>query len=297
MILHQYTNGNAHVAIYSDGTRIIDAPDDIQLEYPLNIDVRLSRQCAYGRNPTNGKSVCGFCHESATTDGRHASITDINALIDSLYGLPKGTEIAVGINQYSDEVEYFLKRFYDSGWIVNATVNQGFLKRDLDSIQANIRSGHIKGLGVSYRKHAADFPSELLGYQNTVFHVIAGIDSIKEVAALADKGVKKILVLGEKDFGFNLGKVKLVSESHREWYRRVHELFKKFDIVSFDNLALEQLTIKRFIKNWDEIYQHEFSFYANAVDRTFSPSSRSADVSQFLPVKEYFARLFDTMHV
>jgi hypothetical protein len=47
--------------------------------------------------------------------------------------------------------------------------------------------------------------------------------------------------------------------------------------VSFDNLALEQLKLKRFFtqENWDVFNQMEHSFYLNAVDQTMSPSSRS----------------------
>lgn len=48
--------------------------------------------------------------------------------------------------------------------------------------------------------------------------------------------------------------------------------------MSFDNLALEQLKIKRFFldeKEWNTTYQGEHSFYINAVDGYFAPSSRS----------------------
>lgn len=289
----QYSNGNASVTIGADGSRTVETPDNtLLLKYPLNVDVRLSRRCAYGRNPVNGKSVCGFCHESATTDGKDASFSDIEWMLHNLKELPAGAEVAVGINQFSNEVIYFLQKCYKNGWIVNATVNQGFLKRDLEDISLSIAEGVINGLGISYRKHAPDIPWDLVEYENTVVHVISGIDSIGDVKSLAEKGVKKILVLGEKDFGFNKGKVSLVSYSHVQWYRQLHELFKLFEVISFDNLALEQLNIKRFVKNWEQMYQHEYSFYVNAVDRTFAPSSRSDDVVPMMPVADYFKILF-----
>ena len=160
-----------------------------------------------------------------------------------------------------------------------------------------LQDGLINGLGVSYRRGMIAPSSDILAYPNTVMHVIAGIDNIEEVKALKNIGVKKILVLGEKDFGFNLGKVKIVSESHRQWYRQVHELFKLFDVVSFDNLALEQLNIRRFVKDWDTTYQHEYSFYINAVQEYFAPSSRSADrvwydLNSDTPIKDYFQSIF-----
>lgn len=287
---YHYSNGNALVSISSDGTRQVYSDGDLKLEYPLNIDVRLSRRCSYGMNP-NGKSVCSFCHESATTDGKDATISDIRTALDYFDALPKGTEIAVGINQFTDAVHYFLNSCNKSEFIVNATVNQGHIKKNFQTIISHISAGTITGLGISYRKHSSDIPNELLKYKNTVVHVIAGIDSIDEVKILAEKGIKKILVLGEKNFGFNFGKVKLVSQAHRQWYRQIHELFKLFEVVSFDNLALEQLNVKRFIKDWETMYQHEFSFYVNIVDGTFSPSSRSSDIVPFMDIKNYFSKL------
>ena len=292
-ILYQYSNGNASVVIHDDGTRIIEAPGNLKLDYPLNIDVRLSRKCTYGHNPDTGKSVCGFFHESATTDGNSATWGDIDAFFASIKGLPEGTEIALGVNQFDSLVYYFLGWCKERKLIVNITVNQGFLKRDGRNINLCIADNLVHGLGISYRPNVADIPAGLTDYQNMVVHVIAGINTIEEVKLLATKGVKKILVLGEKDFGFNLGKVRLVSDSHRQWYRQVHELFDLFDVVSFDNLALEQLNVKRFVKNWEEMYQHEFSFYANVVDKTFSPSSRSPEVTPFMPVQKYFGKLFE----
>lgn len=285
-----YSNGNADITLDADGTRVISYEGALALEYPLNIDVRISKQCAYGRNP-NGKAVCEFCHESATTDGKHASCDDIRDFFDLTDNLPYGTELAVGINQFTEEADYFLKSAYFSDFVVNATVNQGHIIRDRKAIAEQLEFGTITGLGISYRPFAKPIPAELLAYQNTVVHVIAGIDDINAVKQLADTGVKKILVLGEKDFGFHVGRVSLKSKSHYNWYRQIHELFKLFDVVSFDNLALEQLNVRRFIKDWDTVYQHEFSFYANLVDRTFSPSSRSVNVSPMADIKSYFAEL------
>ena len=291
MILHAYKNGNADVEIHSDGTRIIECEGELDLEYPLNTDVRLSRKCAFGYNKNTDSAVCRFCHESATTDGTTASRENIFDFFRMMHGLPKGTEIAVGVNQNDDAVELFLFMCFLRDYVANVTVNQGMVHSMLKIIKEWKANKLIHGLGISYRKGMKDIPVELLNMDDTVVHVIAGIDSIEDIKELASKGVNKLLVLGEKDFGFNLGKVKIVSDSHREWYRKVHELFSLFKVVSFDNLAVEQLNIKRFVKNWEETYQHEFSFYANIVDGTFSPSSRSADTVPFKPVSEYFAEM------
>ena len=89
-----------------------------------------------------------------------------------------------------------------------------------------------------------------------------------------------MLVLGEKEFGFNVDTFHNAEriQNRKVWLWKIHELFKLFDVVSFDNLALEQLKIKRFFldeKDWNTTYQGEHSFYINAVDGYFAPSSRS----------------------
>lgn len=110
-----------------------------------------------------------------------------------------------------------------------------------------------------------------------------------------ERGVKKVLVLGEKNFGFNEGKVDLTTQSHKEWYWNVRKLFDTFNVVSFDNLALEQLNIKRFFPadKYEEFNQGEHSFYINAVDGYFAPSSRSSDKTDWneTTIQNYFKQL------
>ena len=277
-LLNKYKNGNCTIEIYSDGTRIIEWPDgeEMKLDFPLNIDIRLMTKCDFGYNPTTGKSVCSFCHESARTDGKEC---DYDQLLSQLKHLPAGMELAIGINDFTEGLEFFLGRCKAYGFIVNGTVNQGALakKSNREWLARLISDNLLKGVGVSYRPRMPKIPQAVLNNPNTVIHVIAGIDDFEGVKSLANQGVKKILVLGEKDFGFNKGNVDLTSESHKEWKARIMELGKAFDIISFDNLALEQLDIKSKLPDstWQEFYQGEHSFYINAVDQYFAPSSRS----------------------
>lgn len=125
------------------------------------------------------------------------------------------------------------------------------------------------------------------------------VDDIKE---LANKGVKKILILGEKDFGYNSGKVDLNSRNHKEWRWFLSDLFKLFEVVSFDNLALEQLKPERFLtkKDFDTFNQGEYSMYINAVEGYYSPSSRSnhrmywnkVSIKEFFSIKDYFDKCY-----
>jgi len=293
-LIVKYRNGNATVELHNDGTRVITSPDpSFEFEYPLNLDIRVSTRCLFGRNPKTGTGVCEFCHESATTDGTECDYEELKATLDEL---PKGIELAIGCNDLTEGLEDFITWCGHRGFIVNLTVNQGHLMRYYEGLDSLITNGFIKGLGISYRSELKwNIPDHFLNYENTVFHVITGIDNFDDVMSLKDKGVKKILILGEKDFGFNEGKVDLDSAAHREWFWWVSKLFTEFDVVSFDNLSLEQLKVRRFFSDeqWDRFNQGEYSFYINAVDKTFAPSSRSKDIITWnnISIREYFKHL------
>lgn len=292
-MIHTYKNGNAVVSIDNDGSRVVEYEDTLQLDFPLNIDIRVSTKCAFGAKADGTPGFCSFCHESAKQYGFDCNYEKLkNKLLD----LPKGIELAIGANQLTDNLYEFLYWAKCQGYICNVTINQGHIKRDMTMIKNAIDIGIIKGLGISYRSGLKwDVPPSILEYENTVFHVIVGIDTFVEVEALAEMGVKKILILGEKNFGYNLGNVDLNSRKHREWFWWVHKLFSKFDVVSFDNLALEQLRIQRFFtnENWEVFNNQEHSFYINAVDGYYAPSSRSNDKTDWNKknIYEYFKSL------
>jgi len=284
----EYTNGNAVVSVLLDGTRTVTWVDnELKLDYPLNIDIRVQSGCPLGYNKNTGKSVCHFCHESATVDGDECDYTELKSVLAEI---PAGIELAIGCNQYSEQLWEFLHWAKECGFICNLTVNQLTIASMRKHIQHLIDNQLIYGLGVSFRAITAFIP--FTEYDNMVVHVIAGIDDFSAVKGLSTIGVKKILILGEKDFGFNLGKVDLTSRSHKQWLWYVNELFKLFDVVAFDNLALEQLKIKRFIPDdlWKSSYQHEHSFYINAVDKYFSPSSRNEHKSNYQSIKNYYEK-------
>lgn len=274
--MFEYKNGNAIIKIASDGTRSVEYTDnELKLDYPLNIDIRVSNRCSFGMKADGSLGLCTFCHEEAKVDGKECNYKILKNKLDEL---PKYIELAIGANFISDEFVDFLQWCKSKEFICNLTINQGHLKRDIFKLLELIENKLIYGLGISYRGSLNwNVPQEILDYEHTVFHVIMGIDTFDEVMLLKNKGVKKVLILGEKDFGFNSGRVDLKSLNHKQWKWWVFKLFDQFDVVSFDNLALEQLILQRFFtkKEWDLIYQEENSFYINAVDGYLSLSSRS----------------------
>lgn len=275
----RYKNGNADVWLdLRDGTRVIEYPDNepLTLQTPLNIDIRVSTQCPYGYDTNTKRSTCEFCHESALVNGQEC---DYQALLQVLKDarLPRGTEIALGVNEITDGIIRFIMRLYFMGLIVNVTMNERYI---LEYGDTGIRRllPYIFGLGISYRslQGCLSLPDWIADYPHTVIHVINGIDNFDDVKELSVK-YSKLLVLGEKDFGFNRDKVDLTTPQHKQWKTNIMQLTEIFDIVSFDNLGLQQLEIRGKItdEEYKSFYQGEHSMYINAVEQYFAPSSRT----------------------
>lgn len=275
----KYRNGNAVVTLdLRDGTRIIEYPDNepLTLQTPLNIDIRVSTQCPYGYNLETQKSTCAFCHESALVDGQECHYDFLQqVLMDAK--LPRGTEIALGVNEVTEDLVQFVKNLYRLGLVVNITMNERYILQYGDTGLKQMLP-YVFGLGISYRslQGCLSLPDWIADYSHTVIHVINGIDNFDDVKELGIK-YHKLLVLGEKDFGFNRGKVNLDTPEHKQWKSNIMQLTRIFDIVSFDNLGLQQLEIRGKItdEEYKSFYQGEHSMYINAVEQYFAPSSRT----------------------
>ena len=275
----RYKNGNADVWLdLRDGTRIIEYPNNepLTLETPLNIDIRVSTQCPYGYDTNTKKSTCAFCHESALVNGQECDYGVLQkVLMDAK--LPRGTEIALGVNVVTDDLIQFVKNLWKLGLVVNITMNERYITGYGDTGLKQLMP-FVFGLGISYRslQGCLSLPDWIADYPHTVIHVINGIDDFDDIVELGVK-YRKLLVLGEKDFGFNRGKVDLSTKAHQRWKANIMQLTKIFDIVSFDNLGLQQLEIRGKItdEEYKSFYQGEHSMYINAVEQYFAPSSRT----------------------
>jgi hypothetical protein len=275
----KYRNGNASVWLdLQDGTRIIEYPDNepLTLQTPLNIDIRVSTQCPYGYNSITKKSTCEFCHESALVNGQECDYGRLLLVLTDAK-LPRGTEIALGVNEITDNLTQFIKNLWKLGLVVNITMNERYILQYGDTRLKEMMP-YVYGLGISYRslQGCLSLPDWIAEYPHTVIHVINGIDDFDDVKELGVK-YRKLLILGEKDFGFNKGKVDLNTPQHKQWKSNVMQLTEIFDIVSFDNLGLQQLEIRGKItdEEYKSFYQGEHSIYINAVEQYFAPSSRT----------------------
>lgn len=175
----KYTNGNANIWLdLRDGTRIIEYPDNEQLtlETPLNIDIRVSTQCPYGYDTTKQKSTCAFCHESALVNGQECHYGVLQqVLIDA--NLPRGTEIALGVNEVTRDLIQFVKNLWKLGLVVNITMNERYILQYGDQGLKQMLP-YVFGLGISYRslQGCLSLPDWIAEYPHTVIHVINGID-------------------------------------------------------------------------------------------------------------------------
>lgn len=290
-ILEWYKNGNAEITIYEDGTRITDYPDNepLNLDYPLSIDLCITNHCTMG---------CPFCYNNSNANGKHGDIMNLKFL-DTM---PRGAEIAIGGGSATDHPDLmpFLEMLKERGLIANLTVSQWELINKLDLVNEMIDKDLIHGLGVSYKEPQDLIYSNMTG-QNMVVHLIAGVHG-KEVFDYLSKFNVKILILGYKELQRGIyykdamdGEV----EKKIEWLKEnLKDYLDKFDVISFDNLALKQLDVKNMLseKEWQEFYQGndgQVSCYVDAVNQKVSVSSLNVSKSIALEddMKEMFKKI------
>ena len=266
-----YKNGNVEVTIHDDGTKERKWEGEMQVDFPESIDVKITDYCQMG---------CPMCHESSTANGQHG---DLDKLIEVLDQLPKvGIELAIGGGNPLDHPDLmnFLWTLKNRGFIPNLTINQGHLKKHLDQIKTIIDEKLAYGIGISIIHDDFKYVNEIADYtDNFVAHLILGVHKPEILDKLNNR---KVLLLGYKDFGFGVEHHKRhpeIDEIIMDWYRHIHKYLGKRHL-SFDNLAIDQLNLKRCFteSGWNKFYQGDdftISMYIDAVKQEYAPTSRS----------------------
>jgi hypothetical protein len=168
------------------------------------------------------------------------------------------------------------------------TVNQIHFERHQDMIRDLVDRGLIFGLGISLKEPTEEFITLVKSYPNAVIHVINGILSPSDVEMLADNGLK-MLILGYKQLRrgedwYNTDHENIVLR--QMWlHENIEEMLNHFEVVSFDNLAIKQLDVKRLMseEEWNEFYMgddSEFTFYLDLVEGTFGKNSLATERHQ-----------------
>lgn len=272
-LLNSYKNGNVLVTIYTDGTKVQEWPDGEAPKpiFPNSFDLKITDYCDLN---------CVFCHEMSTTRGKEGDLSLMSKLVNSL---PAGTEIAIGGgNPLShSNLKNFLKYCSDKGLICNLTVNHKHILPYYAFIDSLLENKLIYGLGVSIdRKSNLRFVESLYNTDNIVYHVIAGVDSIDILDKIMQSNIKKVLVLGYKEVGRGINYYdEKVEERKTKWFKNIHKYIGKVHL-SFDNLAIKQLNIRRFFNksSWDLFYMGNdgaFTFYIDLPNEEYALSSTS----------------------
>ena len=270
-LLGRYRNGNYVTTILSDGTRIRETNDDKFIpDHAENMDIKITNCCSMS---------CPFCHEGSTKDGKHGDILN-EKFIETLHPFQ---ECAIGggnILEHPDLIP-FLEKLKEKKVIANITVNQIHFEKEQELIKKLVDEKLIYGLGVSLVKPTDKFINLIKQYPNAVVHVINGVLTESDVKAMENNNLK-MLILGYKHLRrgneyFEYERERI--ESNQNWlYENLDDITGKFKVVSFDNLAIEQLDVKRLLSDseWNEFYQGDdgtSTYYIDMVERKFARSS------------------------
>ena len=286
-LLGSVKNGNYYVHMYDDGTKIRENNlDFFEPEKPESMDIKITNKCDKG---------CPFCHENSVPNGEHGDILNLKFL-DTL--LPY-TELAIGGGNPLEHPDLipFLKKCKELKLIPNMTINQVHFQKNPAEVQYLMENKLIYGLGVSLVAPTDSFIKQIKQYPTAVIHMINGVHTPEDYKKMYDQGLK-ILILGYKEFrrGVDFHDDKVEADK-KVIYDLLPEIVEHFDVVSFDNLALEQLKVKRLLseEEWNEFYMGDdgtHTMYIDCVKKTFSKSSTTPE-NERQPLLDDIKPMFD----
>ena len=178
----------------------------------------------------------------------------------------------------------FLYKLKDKRVVPNITLNQKHFEENIELVDDLISKKLIYGLGISLENPTTEFIEKVKRFPNAVIHVINGVVDPVQMEAMYDQNLK-LLILGYKYLRRGVSwmeKAHATIAANQWWlYEHLPGLVSKFAVVSFDNLAIEQLAVKErwgefSDKPWDEFYTGDdggFTYYIDMTERKFARSS------------------------
>lgn len=274
---HKYKNGNHFVYINDkNGTKIRETIDKNATEFISDfadsVDFKITNKCF---------NNCPFCHEKSTSNGEEGCI-DNWKFLDTLHPY---TEMAIGggdVLTFSKLYE-LLELLKSKNIYANITISQNNIFDN--KIDYLVEHNLVKGIGVSLYGYNKDDIKRIKSLPNTVIHLINGVTACEaSFHQLADKDLK-VLILGYKTFGRGIDFVKNSPwiQDNMNWVEKnIEDYMMKFKVVSFDNLAVEQLKLKDKLteKQWELFYGGDdgtHTFYIDGVNKQFAKSSTSTE--------------------
>ena len=285
-----YKNGNSICKInLKDGTKIRETKDDFwDLEFPESLDLNIGNRCDGG---------CPFCYINASPDGVDADLLNV-PFIDTLRPY---TEVAINGNSVDHpQLIPFLKKIRDKKILANITVNQKHFERHEDLLWGLYSDELVKGIGISLVNPTNHFIASVQKFPTAVIHTINGILTREDIEKMSDFGLK-ILILGYKNLGrgvsYNKHYYQNITDNQIWLNDHLAELPNHFEVVSFDNLAIEQLNVRRILSDeeWNSFYlgdEGTASMYVDLVTGKFGVSSlcKESEMRPILPdIKDMFA--------
>jgi len=280
-----YLNGKSVCEIsLEDGTHIRSIFEEDGIYRPENLecaDVHLSDKCEVG---------CKFCYANCTRDGK---VADIERFISSPWfqSLKPGMEMACNLNEFKgniDHLEKLLDACKEKGILANVTVEQRTYMKNKEVLHCFQIEGKLFGIGVSVKVIDEYLLKDLEECRNVVAHTITGITPVTGYQKLIANKVK-ILILGYKDIGRGT-QFKVEDESNKiEMNRLALKRYIKFlldtkvsCLLSFDNLAIDQLGIKDMIseENYGKFFRGEeatCTYFVNAVSMQYALNSLDSE--------------------
>ena len=272
MLLSEYRNGNYNVKLYDDGTKVRETEgDEFIPDFAECIDITISTRCNHG---------CEYCYAGCTPDGKRADLKAFEPLLNTIH---EGTEIAINVNGSEDPeaLRAFLEYLRDRKVIVNATIRQDDFEKHREKLLEFEDEHLVYGVGVSLLDPTPEFITYAKEFPNLVIHVINKIVTPQQIDALAGNDLR-LLILGYKTVG--RGVAYLNSDGDRISWRgeylhdHISQYFDAFKVISFDNLALEQIEIRRFLtdEEWNRFYQGDegtSTFFLNLAEGYFARDS------------------------
>lgn len=273
-LLGRYKNGNVITTIYSDGTKErFTYDDEFHPAFAENMDIKICNRCDRG---------CPWCHEGSTSEGKLGDIMN-EKFIDTLHPYQECALGGGNILEHPDLIP-FLHKLKDKKVIPNITLNQKHFEDSIDLVDDLISKKLIYGLGISLENPTTEFIEKVKRFPNAVIHVINGIVDPVQISCMLDQNLK-ILILGYKNL--RRGSEWIAQDrnhitGNQNWLKEeLPDLIDRFEVVSFDNLAIEQLAIKErwrelSDKPWDEFYAGNDgtnTYYIDMAERKFARSS------------------------
>ena len=272
-LLGRYKNGNVITTIYSDGTKERFTYDEFHPDFAENMDIKICNRCDRG---------CRHCHEGSTPDGKLGDIMN-EKFIDTLHPYQECALGGGNILEHPDLIP-FLYKLKDKRVVPNITLNQKHFEENIELVDDLISKKLIYGLGISLENPTTEFIEKVKRFPNAVIHVINGVVNPVQMEAMYNQNLK-LLILGYKYLrrGSTWMEKEHAAIAANQWwlYEHLPDLINKFAVVSFDNLAIEQLNIKErweefSDKPWDKFYAGDDgmnTYYIDMVERKFARSS------------------------